>query len=102
MDKVKQIYSLLGLCKKAGCAKGGEFLCEKAVKTGMADLVIIASDSSDNTKKKFSDMCTFYEVPYYEFGDKDSLGHSIGTEFRASVAVSNEGLAKKIIALLSE
>lgn len=96
----KKILSLLGLSKKAGFAKGGEFLTEKAVKEFKSALIIVAGDASDNTKKKFSDMCSFYEVPYYVFADKDSLGHAIGTEFRASVTVNDAGMAKKIIELL--
>ena len=95
-----KVLSLLGLAKKAGFAQGGEFLTEKAVKGFKFALVIVAGDASDNTKKKFSDMCTFYEVPFYTFSNKDDLGHSIGAEFRASVTVNNAGMAKKIQELL--
>lgn len=95
-----KIYSLLGLSKKAGFAHGGEFLAEKAVKGGKSALLIVADDASDNTKKKFSDMCSFYKTPFYTFGDKDTLGHAIGAEFRASVSINNAGMAKKIINLL--
>lgn len=42
-------------------------------------------------------MCSFYEVPFYAYADKESLGHHIGKEFRASLAVTNEGLAKAVI-----
>ena len=95
----KKILSMLGLAKKAGFAQSGEFLAEKAVKSFKADIIIVASDASENTKKKFRDMCAFYEVPYYEFGDKDSLGHALGNEMRASVAIRNAGMAKKIMEL---
>jgi len=93
----KKIYSLLGICRKAGYIKAGEFQTEKAVKSGLAFLVIVAEDASDNTKKKFKNMTEFYEVPYYEFGVKDELGRCVGCEFRASLAVTNSGLADKII-----
>ena len=93
----KQIYSLIGLCQKAGYVKAGEFMTEKTIKSGLACLVIVAADSSDNTKKKFKNMADFYEVPYRDFGDKDNLGNSIGCEFRASLAITNKGLADKII-----
>ena len=93
----KQVYSLLGLCQKAGYVKAGEFQTEKAVKSGLAYLLIVADDSSDNTKKKFKNMAAFYETPYLEFGEKDALGRCIGCEFRASLAVTNEGLANKIL-----
>lgn len=59
---------MLGLAAKAGKLPCGEFMTENSVKTGMAALVIVATDASDNTKKKFRNMCEFYEVPMYEFG----------------------------------
>ena len=98
---VRQIYQLMGLAKRAGFAQGGEFLAEKAVRSGRSCLLIVAGDASDNTKKKFSDMCSFHETPFYVFSDKDSLGHAIGTEFRASVTINNAGMARKIIELLN-
>ena len=56
-----------------------------------------ADDASDNTKKKFRNMCEFYEVPIYFYKDKDTLGHAMGKEMRASLAVLDEGLAKGIL-----
>ncbi|MBM6947386.1 L7Ae/L30e/S12e/Gadd45 family ribosomal protein [Mordavella massiliensis] len=89
--------SMIGLATKAGRTASGEFLTEREVKTGRAALVIIAGDASDNTKKKFRNMCDFYEVPIRVFGDKDTLGHAMGKEFRASLAVLDEGFAKGIM-----
>ena len=71
----------------------GEFMTEKEVKEGRAHLVIVADDASDNTKKKFQNMCDFYKVPIYFFEDKDTLGHAMGKEFRASLAVTDAGFA---------
>ena len=89
--------SLVSLATKAGKTASGEFCTEKEVKTGMAELVIVAEDASDNTKKKFKNMCNFYEVPIYFYGDKDTLGHAMGKEFRAMVAVTDAGFAKGIV-----
>ena len=96
----KKIFSMLGLAKKAGFAKSGEFLSEKSVKGFKAGMIIVADDSSDNTRKKFRDMCAFYKVPYFEFGSKDSLGHALGNEMRASVAITDAGMSAKITELL--
>ena len=96
----KKIYSLLGLCRKGGNIGAGECQTEKCIKSGQSFLVLVASDSSDNTKKKFRDSAAYYDVPYYEFGNKDDLGYAIGFEFRACVSVNNKGLADKIISLL--
>lgn len=99
MDRALQ---LLSLAQRAGKVVSGEFKTEECVKTGQARLVIIASDASDNTKKKFRDMCSFYGVEILEYSDRENLGHYIGKEFRASVAVTDEGLASKILVLSSE
>ena len=87
---------MIGLATKAGKVASGEFCTEKEVKSGRAYLVIVADDASDNTKKKFQNMCNFYKVPIYFFEDKDTLGHAMGKEFRASLAVTDAGFAKGI------
>ena len=85
---------MIGLAQKAGKTASGEFSTEKAVKTGCAALVIVSTESSDNTKKKFRNMCTYYEVPYFEFGSKEELGHATGREMRASLAVQDAGFSE--------
>lgn len=94
--KQDRALALIGLATKAGRTVSGEFMTEREVKTGRAALVVVAEDSSENTKKKFLDMCEFYKVPIYFYGDKDTLGHAMGKEFRASLAVLDEGFAKGI------
>lgn len=89
--------SMLGLATKAGKVVTGEFSTEKAVKTGMAFLVVVAADASDNTKKKFRNMCEYYQVTMKEFSDKISLGNACGKEFRASLAVVDKGLAQAVL-----
>jgi len=91
-----KILSLIGLATKAGRTVSGEFSTEKEVKSGRAALVIVADDASDNTKKKFKNMCDFYHVPIYFYKDKDTLGHAMGKQFRASLAILDEGFAKGI------
>lgn len=88
--------SLISLAMKAGKASSGEFCTERDVKAGKAFLVIVAGDASDNTKKKFKNMCDFYQVPIYFYQDKDTLGRAIGKEFRASLAILDQGFAGNI------
>ena len=92
----KKVYNLLGITTKSGKLVSGEFSTEKAVKEHKAVLVMVAEDASDNTKKMFTNMCTYYKVPIYFFGIKDDLGHAMGKEFRASLAVLDKGLADAI------
>lgn len=89
--------SMISLATKAGKTVSGEFCTEKEVKTGRAALVIVAGDASENTKKKFRNMCDYYHVPIYFYEDKDTLCHAMGKEFRASLAVLDVGFAKGIM-----
>jgi len=89
--------SMLGIATKAGKTVTGEFATEKAVKEGTASLVIVAGDASDNTKKKFRNMCDYYQVTIKVFADKVALGNACGKEFRASLAVTDVGLANAVV-----
>ncbi|MCR5106661.1 MAG: ribosomal L7Ae/L30e/S12e/Gadd45 family protein [Lachnospiraceae bacterium] len=94
-----RVMGMLSIAAKAGKLSSGEYMTESSVKEGKAKLVIIAGDSSQNTRKNFTDMCSFYKVPLRIYSDKEGLGRTIGKEFRASVAVLDEGIAKKIMEL---
>ena len=87
---------MLGIATKAGKTVTGEISTEK-VKEGSAYLVVVAGDASNNTKKKFRNMCDYYQVTIKVFADKNSLGNACGKEFRASLAVTDEGLANAVI-----
>jgi len=92
----KKLLSFLGLAAKAGKIMSGEFQTETAVKSGTAHLVLVATDASENTKKLFRDKCSYYRVPFYELGTKGELGAAIGKEYRASLAIVDEGFAKAV------
>lgn len=100
MTNENRIFSLFGLATKAGKVTSGEFSTEKSVKDCRSHLVVIASDASDNTKKMFRNMCSYYKVPIYYFATKAEIGHAIGKEMRASLSVNDEGFAKSLIKLL--
>lgn len=89
--------SLLSLAARGRNLVSGEYAVENAVKAGTAYLVILGTDASDNTKKMFKNMCEFYGVPIFHYGTKEELGHAIGKAFRASLAVTDEGLATAIV-----
>ena len=93
----KKILSLFGLAARAGKMASGEFQTETAVKSGTAFLVVVAQDASNNTKKLFQDKCSFYKIPILILGTKEELGHAIGKEYRASLAILDAGFAEAII-----
>ena len=99
MTKEERIRGYMGLAARAGRIESGEFSTEKAVKSGKAHVVFIAGDASENTRKKFFNMCEYYKVPVFELADREQLGHIIGRQFRASLAVTDAKLAAAILSL---
>lgn len=97
MSKPDRVISMISIAAKGRNLVSGEFAVEKAVKCGRAYLVVVAEDASDNTKKQFRNMCEFYEVPMVVYGNKDTLGHFIGTQMRANIAITDEGIANSIL-----
>ena len=96
MTDKNKVFSMIGLATRARKVVSGEFSTEKAVKTGKAWLVIVSEEASDNTRKMFTNMCTYYHVPVCFFGKKEELGHAMGQEFRASLSVEDAGFAKTL------
>lgn len=97
-----KVLSLLGLAIRGRNLVSGEFQTQNAVKSGHAMLVIVAEDASANTKKLFTDKCSYYGVPVYCYGTKESLGSAIGKEIRSSLAVCDAGLAQAVMRALDE
>ena len=97
-----KVLSLLGLAKKAGKLKGGEYCVETEVKKGRAKLVIVAEDASDNTQKSYTDMCSFKKVPVIFYGNKETIGKCIGCEERAAVVLTDEGFANAVNKQISQ
>ena len=93
---VERIYSFLGLAMKAGRLLSGDETCERALKSGKVYLVIVSEDSSDNTKKKFTDMCSYRNIEIRYFGEKDQLGRCIGKKIRSVVAIADRGFADRL------
>ena len=93
---IDRMLSMIGLATKAGKVASGEFSTERAIKSHKATMVIVANDASDNTKKKFTDMCSWYKVPIIFAGTKESIGKAMGKEIRASFALLDSGFADMI------
>ncbi len=102
MTLQEKVLGYLGLAQRGRKLVSGEFSTEDAVKKGKACVVIIAGDASENTKKQFRNMCDFYQVPCYEFADKETLGHAVGKELRASLALTDAGLTKAVCKVLQK
>jgi ribosomal protein L7Ae-like RNA K-turn-binding protein len=97
----KKIYSMLSIAKKAGKVISGEDTVEKEIKAHKAELVIIATDSSENTKKKFFNICKFRNIKYIEFGVKELLGKYTGKSYRAVLCIKDRNFKDTILKIFN-
>ena len=95
-----RILQTLSLAAKAGAVKSGSLQIDQTIKGGRALLLILAGDISENTRKKYENQAAFYHVPVITRSDMETLGHAIGKESRAAVAVTEKGLADHILKMI--
>lgn len=94
-----KILSLLGLASRARKVLTGDTLL-KSIKQKKVELVLIANDASDNSKKRFIDKCSYYHIPCYIFSNVDCLSNAIGKDNRVCVGICDKGFAIKIKSMI--
>lgn len=99
---MNNFYQLLGLASRARKCLTGEDVILNAIRNHRVSLVIVATDASSNTKKRYSDKCQFYNIPHVEIGDKEGLSQAIGQVNRVAVGISDQGFAEGLLAKLTK
>ena len=96
IEETPRILSYLGFAKKAGKLVSGAGNTENALKSMKAKLILISGTASANTKKHFSDMANYRNVPVYIL-EGDNLGCAIGKEEHKTVCITDAGFAMAVI-----
>jgi ribosomal protein L7Ae-like RNA K-turn-binding protein len=94
--------NIIGLAYRAQKCTTGEALIIKDIRLGKVKLLLIAHDISETTKKKLTDKCNSFHVPFLEVDDRYTLAQAIGKSERVAIAILDAGFAKKITSLLSK
>ncbi len=97
-----KILSMAGLARRAGKISSGGTLCTDAVRKGIAKLVILAADASENTKKSIRDSCLTRKIPVVEYADTESLGKCVGCGERAVISVNDKNFAEAILNIYNQ
>ncbi|AEB29780.1 hypothetical protein CAR_c10870 [Carnobacterium sp. 17-4] len=100
MIEEQKVLNLLGMATRAGKLTTGEDLSLKEIRNQSAKIVIVATDASENTKKKVSDKCSYYEIPFIIHFTRSELSQAIGRE-RTICTITDKGFGKKFRELLS-
>lgn len=93
MDK---IYSLLGFAQRARKLVSGEQAVDVALRKGKVHLLIIASDSSDNTLRKFKAIADTHQVKWCILGTKAELGYAMGKSPRSLIGIIDANFSSSI------
>ncbi|MCQ2432706.1 MAG: ribosomal L7Ae/L30e/S12e/Gadd45 family protein [Clostridia bacterium] len=102
----KKFAGLLGIARKAGKVTAGTNLVTDAIRAGSPRTcpfaVFLASDASENTRKRVTNCCSYYEIPLHETTmTTDMMGSAIGKSGAIScVGITDKGLADALTNLL--
>ena len=92
----EKVLGMIGIAKKAGEISCGAFLAESSIKKGKSKLVIISTDASPNTNKKFINMCKHHGIEYIEFEKMDVLGNCCGKENSSVISINSNNFKNAI------
>lgn len=84
---------LIGLATRAGKVITGLELCEKAIKTNKAKLIILTNETSGNSKKFFLE--SGIEIVYLD--SKEVLGKCTGKEIRSVAVITDENFSTAVL-----
>lgn len=103
----KNLLGFIGLCRGAGKAViGTDMVCEhlrkcakKQRKDGEVDVIVVeASDTSENTHKKISDKCIYYNVEHIRLAATcEALGKAVGKRSTAAVAIADPNFCRAVL-----
>lgn len=97
-----KLIASITFCKRLGKLVFGFDLVKKSMQTGEAQLVFLASDLSEKTKKEAKYLCRVFQTPLYQTDlTLDEIWYLVNK--RAGIlAVTDEKFAQKLETLLGE
>lgn len=98
--KQKQL-NLLGLAQRASKLQSGEEIVLNEIRKGTAQLVLVANDSSENTKKKIEDKCRYYNVALFTDFTTVEMSQALGKK-RSIIAICDRGFALSFQKLIEQ
>ena len=95
--KKSKFASYLGLARRAGKVLTGYKTCAAALGRGSAKLIILAGDTSQNTRDKFSVLCERRDVPFKIYSSSDELSAMAGLTGRGIFGITDVNFAEAMI-----
>ena len=87
---------MLGLAARAGALVTGTQHVREAVRAGSVRLVLLATDSSDNSREKLVPLLDARRVAYLAVSDRGTLGAAVGKGPLSAVGITVQSFADRI------
>ena len=88
---------LLGLATRARKVVTGTESVIRALRAKTLHLVVLASDASENTRKKIRDKSSFYATPVLETMTSEEMSHAIGKHDIKALGLTDPGFSKALV-----
>jgi len=92
----KDILNFIGLMNRAGALITGTDLVLNGVRSGKVKMVLIDALVSENTFKKITDKCKYYNVYYIKVENDVNLGLAIGNSSRKVIGITEQNFVKAL------
>lgn len=92
-----KIYSMIGIARKGGKIAIGFDVTRGEIENKKSELVLIAVDASDKTKKNVIFFCEKFNCKYIEYGEKDLLGKSLGRKMVSVLSINDKNIASYLL-----
>ena len=112
MADEKNLLGMIGMCRGAEKAIiGVPMVCEHLRKKGewlkdgenVGFLVIEAADTSENTHKKITDKCIYYNVKHIRIASTcEALGKAVGKSAVGAVAIADKNFCRALLIQLGQ
>ena len=96
MINSKKIIGLLGLSARARKISFGADATELEIENKKVKLVIVTTDASDRSKRRFTEKCNEYNIPIIIYGTIEEISNAIGKQNKAIIGIKDENIAEEI------
>lgn len=93
----KDVLNFIGLINRAGALITGTEMVINGIRSSKVKFVIIDAEVSDNTLKKITDKCTFYNVSYIVLPPDVNLGLAIGKISRKIIGITQQHFVNALL-----
>jgi ribosomal protein L7Ae-like RNA K-turn-binding protein len=100
--KGDRVLGMIGMARKAGLLAMGVNLSMEAVRSGRADLLVVARDAAKNAAAAAAKAQADHRIDTICYAGKEELGRAVGKPAISILAVCDKGMAGQIKKLYGE